>query len=639
VEVYDERATRSNILHSLESLLDRRNAVRDGQSAEGHYGSSDTLLFYYGGHGLRTEFCTQRHGVGSDGKTFKEPRMKHSDIVDLLERMFKGGTVWCIIDCCHSGGFGRAVVQRYHDAKMLRVNYGCIMTVPPEDIAGLEWTITECFIRAFKGELRCSSGNPEDESHSYYLSLKNGKHPIKETMDTDHVDTPEKILGLHPTWEQVIEYLADEMARIKGDRLTTLFCGRGMEDREFLQGPCLFGDTSSAISCLTASIPRNETWMDPFRRHYHAVNDGVFVKWMGDSQINPAAINAAIPSSRMAARATVVTAGAWYPGRIISISPSLISSGNASPANEGNTPATSCTACIELYDVISHARWAVTLPIHNMGRNTVLGGLPFGFGFDPLTCVNVITRMAKQLAYFDTSMPPGIHVKALWNDGKFYSAKILCRSEIIWGEIDFDSSYEVRGPCVPLRWEDDDSISFVPTHACVVKNDKSMNRSKSKRKEKVKLAEISSSDAAEIIISTPMDAMLTSLACDRKKLHGNLPILGGFKKEEDSINWEAYDAEDCEWLPVILMNQMDVCVLPLKVLAFHTCYHESESFSIVYWENDSTLSIVPNSCLRRKEMTDDTGETSDDDSSDNGASDKSTDKIDVRKHIANLQIG
>jgi hypothetical protein len=42
-------------------------------------------------------------------------------------------------------------------------------------------------------------------------------------------------------------------------------------------------------------------------------------------------------------------------------------------------------------------------------------------------------------------------------------------------------------------------------------------------KEKVTLAEISSRDAAEII-STPMDAMLTSLACDRKRLHGNLPL-------------------------------------------------------------------------------------------------------------------
>jgi hypothetical protein len=246
--------------------------------------------------------------------------------------------------------------------------------------------------------------------------------------------------------------------------------------------------------------------------------------------------------------------------------------------------------------------------------------------------------MARKFAYYDTSLPPGIHVKALWNDGKFYDAQILCRSEIMWEEIDFDSSFEVKGPCVPLRWEDDDSISFVPTHACIVKNAKSMGRSNSKRKEKVTLAEISSRDAAEII-STPMDAMLTSLACDRKRLHGNLPLHGGFKNEEDSTNWDAYDAEDCKWLPVQLMNQVDVRVLPLKVLAFHMCYRESESFSIVYWETDSTLSIVPNSCLRRREMTDDTDDTSDDDSSDDGACDKSTDYIDVRKYIANLQIG
>ncbi|KAL3823928.1 hypothetical protein ACHAXA_007899 [Cyclostephanos tholiformis] len=585
------------------------------------------MLFYYGGHGARTEFCTHRYGVDSDGKSIKEPWIKHSEIIDLLETEFKGGTVWCIIDCCHSGGFGRAVIQRYRDAKKLHVNYGCVMTVPPSEIAGMEWTITECFIRAFKGELRCSSGPSKDENHCFYLSLKNGKHPIKEINRTDNTDTPGKNLGSHPTWEQVIEYLADEMVRIKGDRLTTLFQGIEMEDGRLLRRPCLFGDALSSVSSSTTSIPRNETWMDPFRRFRHTVNDGVFVKWVGYPPSNATDDNVATPSFRIG----------WYPGRIISTTTYSISPSNDNPANEGNTPVASCTtACIELYDVILEARWTVTLPINTSGRNTVLGGLPFGFGFDPLRCVEVITRMARKLAYFDTTLPPGIHVMALWND-KFHSAKIICRSEIIWEEIDFDSSLDMKGPCVPVRWEDDESISFVPTHACIVKFAKNIDRSNSKRKGEVKLAEISSRDSAEII-STPMDAMLTSLACDRKKLHGKSPILSGSKQEENSNNWEAYDAENCEWLPVHLMNQVDFDDLPLKVLAFHMCYNESESFSVVYWDTDSTLSIIPNSCLRRRktdEGTSSVGETSDDDSS----SDEATDESTMRKYIACLQIG
>jgi hypothetical protein len=502
------------------------------------------------------------------------------------------------------------------------------MTVPPSEIAGMEWTITECFIRAFKGELRCSSGTSDEEYHCFYLSLKNGIHPIKESNGTDNMDTLGKMFGLHPTWEQVIEYLADEMVRIKGDRLTTLFRGKEMENGRVLQGPCLFGNTTPSVSNSTASIPRNETWMDPFRRFKHTVNDGVFVKWIGHPSINAADNNVVTPSFQIG----------WYPGRITSITPSGISPSNYNPANDGNTPVTLCTtACIELYDVISEARWTVTLPIYASGRNTVLGGLPFGFGFDPLRCANVITRMARKLAYFDTTIPPGTSVKALWNE-KFHSAKITCRSEIVWDEIDFDSSLDMKGPCVPLRWDDDGSISFVPTHACIVKNAKSIHRSNSKRKGEVKLAEISSRDSAEII-STPMDAMLTSFACDRKKLHGKSPILGGLKQEEDSNNWEAYDAEDCKWLPVHLMNQVDYSVLPLKVLAFHMCYNESESFSIVYWDTDSTLSIIPNSCLRCREKTvgaaSSADETSDDDSSADGAIDEST----VRKYIAGLQIG
>ena len=154
-----------------------------------------------GGHGKRTEFCThtttdtkqQQQQQQQQQQHQKEPWIKHSEIIDLLERKFRGGKAWFLIDCCHSGGFGEAIMERlhlhsrhynhhhHHDAS-LAVEYGCIMSTPAAAIAGEEWTITECFIRAFKGELSCSrisGGDGDNDGNSdaandarYYLSIK-----------------------------------------------------------------------------------------------------------------------------------------------------------------------------------------------------------------------------------------------------------------------------------------------------------------------------------------------------------------------------------------------------------------------------------------------------------------------------------
>ena len=632
IEVYDERATRSNILRALENLLDRRNKNlatqlycslakrRVGEAKSGncfadgeeqHNEETDTLLLYYGGHGKRTEFCTTKESINIGGMMHKEPWIKHSEIIDLLERKFTGGTAWCIIDTCHSGGFGEAVVQRYNKTSKLNVNYGCIMSVAPYDRAGMEWSMTECLIRVFKGELLCSN-----DDTPCYLSTKKGKHPIKPTLKRGNPPAAgETKVTSHPTWEQVLEYLSDEMARIKGDRLTTLFYGTITE----LEKPCVFGrdinDNSTVTTNQTALIPRDDTWMEPFRRNCYSVNDGVYVKW-----VDPKAGHMG-----------------WYPGRIISISNDKSSAnattnghwwsrfGHSHATSEqigGNTPTDQSMTCIELYCVLTKAHWIITLPLSpsSLSANNVLGGLPFGFGFDPECCVNAITRMARRLAYFDTTVPPNLDVKVLWEDGKYYSAKTLHRAEVPWEEVYVESSLAVIGPCVPLRWEEDDSICFVPTALCVVMD---TNMSLESR---VMLSEKSSRDASEVI-STPREAMLASLACERKQLQGDSSILGGTVTEE-GVKWEAYDAEDKEWSQVHLMNKVELSQLPLKVNAYHMCYPESdERFSLIYWESDETLSIIPNSYLRLATAGDSNDDSSDDES------DETTDFLEMRKHI------
>jgi len=585
VEIYDEEATKSNIIQAFKSLLDRRNDKLQNE------GKDDILLFYYGGHGKIDSFCTSRKG--------NEPWIKHLDIINLLEEKFKGGTFVGIIDTCHSGGFGQAVLHKYHTSNnTLNVNYACIMSVPPSDEAGMEWTMGECFIKAFKGELSCYSSNDinNDDITPIYLSTKKGKHPIKtKRAVTDMVlsSNDNKSNACHPSWKQVIEYLSDEMARIKPDRLTTFFLGERM--KQFLDQPCIFGDnidSSVLSSCATASIPRNESWKDPFRREHHAVNDSVYVKMTGHSNV----VNA---ENRLG----------WFPGQIISIHD-----------NSGYS--------VELYDVISKTNWTVKISLEpsSSSRSTILCSLPFKVR-NPLTCANVITNLANKLAYYDITIPPGVKIKALWKDGEYYKATTISRHEVSWQDVHL--SIDMKGPCVPVRYEEDGIMSFVSTSSCRLMKDE----------KEIILADKSALESAQNI-TTAMDAMMASLALQGKKLHGDEPLFGSV--DEDLANsWEAYDIESASWESVQLMNKVDPSVLPVKVIAYHMCYGRAESFSVVYWESDSTMSIVPNSCLRQRAKTDDDEDDSSNEdnssssSSDEGEENHSSDFYKAREYILN----
>jgi hypothetical protein len=98
------------------------------------------------------------------------------------------------------------------------------------------------------------------------------------------------------------------------------------------------------------------------------------------------------------------------------------------------------------------------------------------------------------------------------------------------------------------------------------------------------------------------------------------------------------DAEDCEWTPVTLMNTVNILDLPLKVLGYHMCYREAGSLSVIYWELDSTLSLVPNTYLRRRVSRSVSWDN--DDNDDNGGShscaDKITDDEDVKTYITGI---
>jgi hypothetical protein len=577
LELYDERATRSRILYSLEQLLNVRNQNPT---------DDDVLLLYYGGHGKRQHACTFTRSIVDD-KIQKEPWLRYDEIIDLLETHFVGGTVWVVVDCCHSGGFGEAVMQRHHNSNTsLNVSYGCIMSVPPGDEAGMEWAMTECFIKAFKGELRYS----ESDCSPYYLSTKKGKHRITdESVLEDSHDTLKIQQLLYPSWEQVIEYLADEMGRIKGDQLTTLFYGEKMCNETYLKRPCLFGeiydsaieDSGVETNHLLGSIPRDSSWMGMFVQNEYSINDEVYVKLTGSiSKAN---------NGWSEGRGIYTRALGWLRGRIISMDDNM--------------------ASIRIYDIITEDSWTAIISIDKQSK--VMSGLPFGFHLEPQSCVAAVTHFAKQLCYLDTSLNPFTRLRILWSDDKFYTGRVMSLGEVDWDHLKEHKDLTATGPYVPVQWEEEDTVSIVPLERCVVidKTRESLNEQellaihKSQEKKTRKVAKS---------IKTPMDAMLASLSSSGKKLHPKkLPVIDGLDLDEQEYNeYEAYDSESKEFLPVQLLNEC-ITKLPLEVIAAHMCYPQSGNFSVVFWEDDSVLSLVPSNFIRLR---------SDDSSSDSSSS-------------------
>ncbi len=125
-----------------------------------------TLVFYYGGHGKPTGFCTH------------QAEWRFQDVTNMIERSFQGERVLFLLDCCASGNLAGCLRSPHTVTK----HYVCLASSPAfvtTTDEGEEWILNYRWILA----MRCSDGN---------LPLS-----------------------------RVIEYLSDRAALILGDQFTT----------------------------------------------------------------------------------------------------------------------------------------------------------------------------------------------------------------------------------------------------------------------------------------------------------------------------------------------------------------------------------------------------------------------------------
>ena len=461
-----------------------------------------------------------------------------------------------------AGGFAEAIVRRFREnGDKLNAQYGCICASAPSALVGEWWTLTEALVHTFKGLVPCIE--EEQNADPFFISTGlDGKIPITYPCTTQQ-------MGYHPTWSQLLDFLADEVSRVKGEQMTTLFVGSDFENGSIMRQPCFIG-SHDHITSGTASIPRSLAWTEQYLKSIVSAKEEVFVKFNG------LAAGAKLSKRKIG----------WFSGRILAVNQNYIT--------------------VEMRDFISRDKWTA-----DVDKNApILRSQPFGFDFDNERCVDVITEMANDLLYYDTSYYSDENLLEVMYDGKYHNAELLLPAEVPWLKVEVEHIEGVHsGPCVAIRWLDDDSYSMIPVE-CI----------------KTSGTEIEGRSGKDRDVTTPLDAMKVSLSTAGVKLNEDAPIFG----ITDSDKFQARDNEDHKWLDVHLMNTIQISELPIKVLGNHVCYRETGLYSVIFWCSDSMLSLVPNCYLRLRD--------DDDDESDDGAKRVKEEKlkqdaVDVRKYL------
>ena len=121
--VQDDDCTQDNCQRLFEQMLQQTNP-------------GDTLLFYYGGHGLKRGLQTAR-GL-----------WLYSKIVNTVESLFRGSAVWFLLDCCYSGNLIKSIPP---PSTTSTISYLCLASQLGDwEASDNWWSMTESMIEALK---------------------------------------------------------------------------------------------------------------------------------------------------------------------------------------------------------------------------------------------------------------------------------------------------------------------------------------------------------------------------------------------------------------------------------------------------------------------------------------------------------
>jgi hypothetical protein len=391
VFVRDSEATVYNAQQQLERLL------------QGIQGRQCKVVVYFGGHGKPDGFCMVDNAL-----------YRHRDLVDLMETYLrKGDTCWFLIDCCYSGSFCKSLQQCAIETELIG-SYCCLMSTTHDTQAGPEWTLTESWIRAMKGEIR-----------------------------SNYKDTDSNIL----TMAQVVSFMSDQIARVKKDHMTAYICGDSfrpdepfpfcIRDRDTLSR--LDTTTSVLRECIRLRGGSKNTPRSPPQEW--SIGDEMYAKWRGG---RPTANSPYLMPT-------------WYLSTLIAIYV------NNSFRVNFQCPTTLLTweGTVEGKDVIEE------LGLHYRYYEETPSCISRGHSY-----------MAECGKYITYAVPVGTRVWALWNEEEvLYEGTIISDRDLSWREMGkkkFENEYPgTIGAFVLVRWVVDGKWSIIPLSHCFVKKNAS----------------------------------------------------------------------------------------------------------------------------------------------------------------------
>jgi len=402
VYVKNEECTRSNCHEQFRKLLEKSQ-----------YG--DLLLFYYGGHGLEEGLATIK------GKWF------YKDIVELVERHYRGDKIWFLLDCCYSGSLSK------HLPDSSRISYLSLASqVAHWAASDYYWSMVECMVTAllYDGSealtiediIEYMADHHAVKKFDWFQATFHGK-PIIQPKDPFPFTTWQGDVGVVSKTQKTHDKATELMGMAK-----------------FFASSLLIGSTSLNVASSSKAMPQLEklTELPPLPRDPQRwkrlvglqPGDKVYGKWRGPPQPGDPYL---LPM--------------YYEGTILKLD---------SSEDEVEVELRHKDLC-----------WSTWLQ-----RGTHLLPAYCFFSHEHNLCKKAHVRLAKDYSrYADASIPVNTRVWGMW-ENKVYAARIM--EEPPWKTIlkkpKFLRRHDCQGPFVWVEWEDEDEWDFLPrSHVLVQK--------------------------------------------------------------------------------------------------------------------------------------------------------------------------
>jgi len=604
--VKDKKCKRGYCMKKLEHLLKKTSY-------------KDTFFFYYGGHG------------DTDGFQTNPKKLLYVDVIEVIEKFFRGIRVILLLDCCNSGNMYLALKK-----KKRKHSYICISSVPPFRDANGDygmWSLCQAWIEGLKRKetlketiSRMADYNARvDQQLLTVYSCGDNIDPEWKLSTKDCISS--SLWKLDPSdsfsdWKIEInknkvyhihrniiafgprrsEYLVRLWRKNNSEKRITYL---DMNEDEVKEFPILLDyiysntelyEISSSLKKLATklevSLPVLKNPEEDFCKTLDSlegmeIGDMIYYRYEGGYPTTQD--NYLMPG--------------WYAATIISMK------------DKNNVE-------IRVEDPPSSLKWNILV---NTKVDKILGvtNIASCWSIDD-EYIDFQCKLAQQLKYLDHSLAPDTQVKILWWDETLKDGIVMNHMDIEWEDISKSkiNNQNVLGPQVVI--EINETHSMLPLSRVAVADTLPQ---KLRPEQLIELMKITSSTAAlkfEKETISPRQALLKSIESSGKTICNARDIL-------NTSQLRCYYIDDREWYNAVAIDPLKA---PLKSIADVTWFDVTGKYCFVNFEDENCendeMNTIPIKYAKQRERkhnneskSSDTGDSTDSSENESSSEDDS----------------